>query len=231
MQRIGNWVSPRSGQGYFTKAKISCFCCCRVTKFREWKRTLWDSAMPRAVIQCGERLGITTFGLQRGVQIFQKSRHNFKNLYTRKVTWIKFHTEHRRILGAPDVCTSGANKKQILRCIMHRYITFINPPPARDTTTASPAAIHSLNLLSYPRLVMGTAMAQWLRRCATNRKVASSISDSVIGIFHWHNPSDRTMALGSTQPLTEMSTRRNYLGVNAARCVRLTNLPPHCAVV
>jgi hypothetical protein len=29
-----------------------------------------------------------------------------------------------------------------------------------------------------------------------------------IGIFHWYNPSDRTMALRSTQPLTEMSTRR-----------------------
>ena len=29
----------------------------------------------------------------------------------------------------------------------------------------------------------------------------------VIGIFHWHKPSGRTMALGSTQPLTEMSTR------------------------
>jgi len=29
----------------------------------------------------------------------------------------------------------------------------------------------------------------------------------VIGIFHWHNPSDHTMALESTQPLTEMSTR------------------------
>jgi hypothetical protein len=27
-------------------------------------------------------------------------------------------------------------------------------------------------------------------------------------MFHWHNPSDRTMALRSTQPLTEMSTRR-----------------------
>ena len=26
-------------------------------------------------------------------------------------------------------------------------------------------------------------------------------------IFHWHNPSGRTMVLGSTQPLTEMSTR------------------------
>jgi hypothetical protein len=26
------------------------------------------------------------------------------------------------------------------------------------------------------------------------------------GIFQWHNPSGRTMALGSTQPLTEMIT-------------------------
>jgi hypothetical protein len=43
--------------------------------------------------------------------------------------------------------------------------------------------------------------------CATNRKVAGSIADGVIGIFHWHNPSDRTVAMGSTQPLTEMSTR------------------------
>jgi hypothetical protein len=50
-------------------------------------------------------------------------------------------------------------------------------------------------------------VAQWLRYCATNRKVASSIPDGVIGIFHWNIPSDRTMALGSTQPLTEMSTR------------------------
>ena len=54
----------------------------------------------------------------------------------------------------------------------------------------------------------GTAVAQWLRCCATNRKVAGSITDCVIGIFHGHNPSDRSMALGSTQPLTEMSTRR-----------------------
>jgi hypothetical protein len=50
-------------------------------------------------------------------------------------------------------------------------------------------------------------VAQWLRYCATNRKVAGSIPDDAIGIFHSHNPSDRTMALGSTQPLTEMSTR------------------------
>jgi hypothetical protein len=31
--------------------------------------------------------------------------------------------------------------------------------------------------------------------------------DGVIKIFHWHNPSGRTMAVGSTQPVTEISTR------------------------
>jgi hypothetical protein len=50
-------------------------------------------------------------------------------------------------------------------------------------------------------------VAQWLRHCAINGKVAGSIPDGVIGIFHLHNPSDRTMVLVSTQPLTEMSTR------------------------
>jgi len=50
-------------------------------------------------------------------------------------------------------------------------------------------------------------VAQWLRRCATNQKVAGSIPDGVIGIFHCHNPSNCTVALRSTQPLTEMSTR------------------------
>jgi len=60
-----------------------------------------------------------------------------------------------------------------------------------------------LKIIFSVKLSLGTAVAQWLRCCATNRKVAG-----VIGIFHWHNPPDRTMALGSTQPLTEMSTRR-----------------------
>jgi len=63
---------------------------------------------------------------------------------------------------------------------------------------------------------LGTAVAQWLRRCATNRKFAGSIPGGVIGIFHLHNPSDRTIALGSTQPLTEMSTRCISSGVKAA---------------
>jgi len=52
----------------------------------------------------------------------------------------------------------------------------------------------------------------WLRHCATSQKVAVSIPDGVTGIFHCHNPSGRTMALGLTQPLTEKSTRNISLG-------------------
>ena len=43
-----------------------------------------------------------------------------------------------------------------------------------------------------------------------------SIPDDVAGIFHWQNPSDRTVSVGLTQPLTEMSTRNISLGVKAA---------------
>jgi hypothetical protein len=42
-------------------------------------------------------------------------------------------------------------------------------------------------------------------------KVAGSIPDEVIGIFISATPSNRTVAVGSTQPLTEMSAR-NHLG-------------------
>ena len=39
------------------------------------------------------------------------------------------------------------------------------------------------------------------------------------------------MALGSIQPLTEMSIQVYFLGVKGGRCVRLTSLPPSCAIV
>jgi len=45
---------------------------------------------------------------------------------------------------------------------------------------------------------------------ATSRMVAGSIPDGAI------NPSGRTMARGSTQPLTEMSTMSISWGVKAA---------------
>ena len=58
--------------------------------------------------------------------------------------------------------------------------------------------------------------------------VAGSIPDVDIGIYNLHNPSGRTIALRSTQPLTEMSTMDFSWGVKGGRCVRLT-LPLLCA--
>jgi hypothetical protein len=53
----------------------------------------------------------------------------------------------------------------------------------------------------------GKRWRSWLRHYATSRKVVRSIPDGVTGFFNVPNPSSRTMAMGSTQPLTEMSTR------------------------
>ena len=64
--------------------------------------------------------------------------------------------------------------------------------------------------------VRGTRRYSWLRHCSTIRKVAGSIPDGVIGFSHWHNPSDRTVALGLTQPLKDMSTRNISWWVKAA---------------
>jgi len=68
-----------------------------------------------------------------------------------------------------------------------------------------PRPLHSTYFRAHNSLA--SAVAQWSRCCATNRKVADSIPEGVTGIFHWHNPSDRTMAFGSRHPVTEMSTR------------------------
>jgi hypothetical protein len=43
-----------------------------------------------------------------------------------------------------------------------------------------------------------------------------SIPGGVIGIVHLRNPSGRNMALGSTQPLKEMSTRNISWRIRAA---------------
>jgi hypothetical protein len=48
---------------------------------------------------------------------------------------------------------------------------------------------------------------KYILSIVTRRNVARSIPNEVIGCFNLPNPSSRTMAVGSTQPLTEMSTR------------------------
>jgi hypothetical protein len=50
-------------------------------------------------------------------------------------------------------------------------------------------------------------LRNWLRHCATSRKVAGSIPGGVIENLHLHALSGRTVAPGLSQPLTDMSTR------------------------
>ena len=57
-----------------------------------------------------------------------------------------------------------------------------------------------------------TRQRSWLRHCATSRKVAGSIPDGIIGIFHWRNPSAPGVDLASNKN----EYQEYFLGVKAA---------------
>ena len=52
-------------------------------------------------------------------------------------------------------------------------------------------------------------MKAWWWHCGTRRKVAGSVHVGVTGILSYINPSGRTVTLGSTKPLTEISKRQS----------------------
>ena len=59
----------------------------------------------------------------------------------------------------------------------------INSKLSRSLITVSTISVHS-EYLNRTSKYWGTAVAQWLRCCATNWKGAGSIPDGVMGIFH-----------------------------------------------
>ena len=63
--------------------------------------------------------------------------------------------------------------------------------------------------------ILGTAVAQWLRFCATNRKVTGSIPADVTVFFIDYGP-----GVDSTSNRNEY--QEYFLGVKSRRCVRLT---------
>jgi len=103
----------------------------------------------------------------------------------------KFEDRWRTLVDTILNTVFGLNKMQVI-CLNRKLM--------KTRTGPSPTFCHLLST------VLLTT------HCATSRKIAGSIPDGVIGIFHWHNPSGRTMALGLTQPLTEMSTRNTSWG-------------------
>jgi hypothetical protein len=61
-----------------------------------------------------------------------------------------------------------------------------------------------------------TAVAQWLRYCATSQKVAGSIPDGVIEIFHWHKSFWSHYGPGVDSASNINEYQEYFLGANAA---------------
>jgi len=74
---------------------------------------------------------------------------------------------------------------------------------------------------------LGNTVAQWLRCCATNRKVAGSISARVIDIKSFLSH----YGAGVNSASNRNEYQEHFLGGKGGRCLRLTTLPPFCAVV
>ena len=70
--------------------------------------------------------------------------------------------------------------------------------------------------------VMGTAVAQWLRCCATNRKVVASIPAGVIGFFFDIKSFRSHYGSGVDSASNRNEYQEYFLEVKGGRCVRLT---------
>ena len=76
----------------------------------------------------------------------------------------------------------------------------------------------------------GTAVAQWLRCCATNRKVAGSIPAGVSGFFI-HTKSFRSHHGPGVDSASNRNEYQEYLLGSRRAVPKADNLPPSCAVV
>jgi hypothetical protein len=89
----------------------------------------------------------------------------------------------RHVSEEPNTLKTAVWRLVWKRLHLHAYRT---RAATAETHGQSKAVLLLLKLFGHPGWWWGTAVAQWLRCCATNRKVAGSIPADVIGIFHWH---------------------------------------------
>jgi hypothetical protein len=161
--------------------------------------------------------------------VFKKCRSHLKIVVTGRVTWSKFHTEDPPIVGAavqnlvtraPGICASQTvvTKLGVVFCrsqigIMARsgFSYFCECWDSTWNCTVSTLFQILLNS-EFTVIHLGHAVAQLVE--ALRYKPEGRGFDS--RWCHWHNPFGRTMALGSTQPLKEMSTRNISWGIKAA---------------
>jgi hypothetical protein len=140
--------------------------------------------------------------------------------------WCAQFFQHYHILSysKPSLCSHRLFAKQMgiqnIRLPTHCLVMYIMPPHSLLTVnllTNSEQTIEictgsSSNTCLTTHMLLslhnwGMQWHSWLRHCTTSQKIAGSSPDGVTGINHWLNPSSCTVALGSIQPLTQMSTR------------------------
>jgi len=110
------------------------------------------------------------------------------------------------LIYSPTCLDSLLSKKQFLyRSVQTQSVpeSWGSQSSRQSTNEGDKVVSHTYPPL-YPRKY---SWYSFLFHCPTSRKVAGSIPDGDIVIFHWHNLSGHTMTLGLTKPLTEMSTR------------------------
>ena len=116
-----------------------------------------------------------------------------------------------RLICAENVLLRSISIKEVLNCNLKHLLNKVKQD--KNTNSALQTPLHL-----YCGVICFDRMSVFKRGHygATNRKVAGSILDGVIGIFQGLSSSGLAVALGSTQTLTEISTRNIFLGVKAA---------------
>jgi hypothetical protein len=115
--------------------------------------------------------------------LFYDARNHEPKIYATNIKKQSHYCESDRMSPRPEMACLG-NVESGLKPFWH--YTPLDPSFKEVKLTRPSYSLRS------------TRCTSWLTHCASSRKVAGSIPDYVIGIFHWHNPSGRTMTLGLT---------------------------------
>jgi hypothetical protein len=124
-------------------------------------------------------------------------------------SWILYGLDFHILVQDIDFFTISAERNDFY-CMFYSWITNIQMSVCKSRISqikTNSFQWPSFRFIDINVKTAGTRWLIWLRHCATSRKLVGSIPDGVIKIFYWPNPAGCTMALGSTQPLKEMSTR------------------------
>ena len=163
--------------------------------------TRWvsGSLIPGGKAEGGWRLPLTSF-LHRGLECVKPYLYS---LYT--LSWrIKWQIYLRGV--------SFGSLWQIITIVSTgSYSKGVNGVTSSTTAQMLPYFVCSAYMIITPVILISYVLGHRMPEI-----LVSIYTNAVIWIFHSLNPSGRTMALGSTQPQTEMSTRNISWGMKAA---------------